>query len=326
VVRYLARLDPARAAAVLLAVGHDPDRRLAVLRHLDPRRVIAILAEIHDRDPEVARRLLDGKPGWRGAAGTWPGFAAAVVAARTRMAGDSVTESCRKWWRLRGAIASWTSELRERRIRDAKVAAVAATATALLAVVLTAVAGADGTTPAAATTPSPTASPTGRSLLLPADLPLLANRAYWSAEECPRWSQQVDVTADRPTVVRLVCAVHGNKPATSLAYLQYPPGSIPFKNRPTEKYPVREDEAGATVHRVLTAGAPRWTGPDGRRGTYLEYLPDEHMSAIWLQEEGATPMSMIIFGPDPAGKSEEELLVLFTSLKDVLGQHGYRLR
>ncbi|MEV4274507.1 hypothetical protein [Actinoplanes xinjiangensis] len=326
VAKYLAGLAPARAATTLLAMGHVPDHRAAVLRLLDSPRVIAILAEMHDRDPAVARELLDVEPEWRRTAGTWPGFAALVVVAQTRMAGDPVTESGGRWWRLRRAMAAWTPDLRDRRIRDAKVAAAtAAVATVLLSVVPAAMAGPDTTTPAASTTPSPVVSPPGRSLLLPADLPLLANRAYWSAEECPRWSQQVDVTADQPTVVRLVCAVRANKPATSLAYLQYPPGSIQFKNRPTERHPVREDEVGATVHRVLTTGTPRWTGPDGRRGTYLDYLPDEHMSAIWLQEEGSTPTAMIIFGPDPADMSDEALVALFTSLKEVLVRHGYHL-
>jgi hypothetical protein len=49
------------------------------------------------------------------------------------------------------------------------------------------------------------------------------------------------------------------------------------------------------------------------------------MSAIWLQEEGTTPMVTIIFGPDLAGRSKEGLPVLFTSLREVLGRHGYRL-
>lgn len=310
-------LDQDTAAELLAKMSDDHDPRPAVIRKLDPKLALVLLAGVHARAPETARKLLEELPEWRCTAGTWPWFSASVLAVQTA---DPFREVGRIWWRLRRAIAAWTTELRERRIRDAKVAVM----TAVVTVALAYAAWPDA--PAGTALPAPTVQATQAAKVLPVtlfseDLPLMANRSIWSIDECPRWGQQVDVVADEPVILRLVCQMGRVQPATSVAYLQYPPGSTPFNNRPTE---ASSPAVGATVYRVLPQPGKTWAG-HGRRGTYLEYLPDRHKSAIWLEEEGSASAAMILFGPDPAGMDEAALRKLFTSLRLILSQHGYML-
>ncbi|GAA2184768.1 hypothetical protein [Micromonospora lupini] len=311
-------LDRNTAADLLTKMDDDHDQRLAVVRKLDPKLAVALLASVHVRgDPAVARALFDEQPEWRRVAGTWPWFSAAVLAVQTA---DTLGGAGRLWWRVRRALAAWTPELRERRTRDAKVAATTAVAAVMVAIVVwpDAPAGTASPAPAARGTQAAVAPP---FTLFSDDVPLMTNRGIWSASECPRWGQQVDLVADQPVILRLVCLVGRARPATSVAYLQYPRGSIPFSNRPTE---ADSPAVGATVYRVLTSPGKTWTG-HGRHGTYLEYLPDSHKSAIWLEEQGDVPMAMILFGPDPAGMDDVALGRLFTSLRLVLSEHGYAL-
>ncbi|MBQ1063133.1 hypothetical protein [Micromonospora sp. C41] len=325
----LALADPGKAAECLRLLGQDTaaellakmsddrDSRPAIIRKMDPKLALLLLAGVHARAPETARKLLEELPEWRRSAGTWPWFSAAVLAVQTA---DSFREVGRIWWQIRRAMAAWTTELRERRIRDAKVAVM----TAVVAVALAYVAWPDmpaGTAVPAPTAREPQAAEAPPVTLFSEDLPLMANRSIWSSDECPRWSQQVDVVADEPVILRLVCQMGRVQPATSVAYLQYPPGSTPFNNRPTE---ASSPAVGATVYRVLSRPGKTWAG-HGRRGTYLEYLPDRHKSAIWLEEEGSASAAMILFGPDPAGMDEAALRKLFTSLRLILSQHGYTL-
>ncbi|MEU8167144.1 hypothetical protein [Micromonospora sp. NPDC049004] len=311
-------LDQDTAANLLAKMDDDRDQRPAVVRKLDSKLAVALLASVHlQASPDIARALLNEQPDWRRVTGTWPWFSAAVLAVQTA---DTFGGAGRLWWRLRRAFADWTPELRERRTRDAKIAAMTTVAAVIVAFVVW------PDTPAGTAAPAPAAGGAQGAVAPPftlfsEDLPLMTNRGIWSASECPRWGQQVDVVADQPVILRLVCLVGRAQPATSVAYLQYPPGSIPFSNRPTE---ADSPAVGATVYRVLTPPEKTWTG-HGRHGTYLEYLPDSHKSAIWLEEQGDVAMAMVLFGPDPAGMDDAALGRLFTSLRLVLSEHGYTL-
>ncbi|GIG85993.1 hypothetical protein [Plantactinospora endophytica] len=260
-------------------------------------------------------------------------------------AAESTSDWLWTWWSTRRAVAAWTADSRPRRQRDTWCALGGALLATLLTLFLTA-----GTEPAAsrpAAAPStggepttggepspvaPTDNPGTPTPEVPVGLPLLAHRSYWSDAECPTWTMQTVLKADspdRPALLRLVCQPLQNEPATEVTYLQYPPGVLPYNNRPTARYPVPVNEPGATVHRVRTPGegaeAPTWSREDGRHGRYIEYLPGRNRSAIWLEEQGDPPMAMILFGPDPAGRSDPELDALFAALREVLTEHGYVL-
>lgn len=342
----LTQIDQSVAADLLARMSHDPDPRPAVLNSLPEWLAIALLAVMHAHAGEAARQLLDTRPGWRRMVGTWPSYAATTIVLRTRWSADSETNrgegwyrlrsdvaaATRLWWQIRLALAVWTSDLHDRRVRDGKVTAATAVVTALAMVLVMAMVWPVEADSAAATGPVPTTQPSSSVPRFQADLPLLDNKAYWSETECPTWIEETHVKSDPTesvTLLLLVCRLKQNGPAKELAYLQFPPETMPFNNRPTTKHPVPADEPGATVWRILlpeggSEDSPRtWSRTDGRHGTYIEYLPDEHKSAIWLEEVSNPPMAMVLFGPDPASKTDDELSGLFTSLRQVLEKHGY---
>lgn len=348
----LTRVDLNVAADLLALIAHDRDPRPAILDAMSPQLAIALLAGMNAKLSQEARRLLDTMPGWRDLVGTWPWYAATKIAFRIRHSVVSAMEGAswsqqligkaaattRQWWGIRAAVAQWTSDLHDRRVRDGKVIAATAAVTVLVTIiVMTVVPPADPTLEAATTSNGnvssvATAPPPPTFLRFPSAL--LANRAYWSDSECPTWSEQAIVendSSERVAFLLLVCHPQGNDPAREITYIQYPTGTIPFKNRPTTR-PVPDGEPGARVHRVLVPAPdhenslPVWSRTDGRHGTYIEYLPDRNQSAIWLEEIGEPPTALVLFGPDPFGKTDDELSQIFVSLREVLENHGYRLQ
>lgn len=353
VAECLTQIHPMVACGLLVRMEHDPDLRPDVLNQLSPWFAIALLAGMNPEAPQLVQQLLRANPEWNVMIGTWPSYIASRVALQTSVTIASAEDwgspwrglrattkaVLGTWWRTRQGAAQWTSDLRPRRLRDAKYAIggmlVAAVLTALIMVVVWPNSSAPvknsvaGSTSAGETARPPTGAP-----LFPADLPLLANQAYWSDQECPAWSEQTQIKkepTERVTLL-LVCSLKKNDPAVEVVYLQYPPGTIPFHNRPTIRDSIPEGEPGVTVPRILvpegrSAEESRvWSHTDGlRHGTYIEYLPDPHMSGIWLEEAGNPASAMILFGPDPAGKSDAEVATLFESLQTVLKNHGYKL-
>ncbi|WFE32967.1 hypothetical protein [Micromonospora sp. WMMD975] len=343
----LIRYSPAFGADVLELMTLERARTL--LQALPSAPAVVVLSELRRNEPERADLLLNSTGIGPPRLGTWPAWVATKATVETASlharanqreldpldAARRLPALVRQWLVVRGAVAVWTDGLRPRRRRDVAFAGGGAAATAVAALVLSLSWPNATTSPRASAPPAASASatPTGSAALprFPAGLAVMTDKARWTSQECPGWSEQTEIhDADRVVLTRLVCVLHGNEPAGQIAYLQYPPDGPAFVNRPTTIHPVPAGSPGATVHRILTPSThpgelPTWSTDGGRRGTFLEYLPDRHKSAIWLEEEGTPARAMVLFGPDPSGMAEGELTELFRQLRGVLARHGYLL-